>query len=113
MATAGSRLCFAVKAGRLLLSGWSAYGDVKTLYIEPGSPWENGYNESFNGKLRDELLNGGIFYSLKEGGTDTDRTLATALQHYPAAQLVRVQTTDSENDLVLPFGLPYTPFRLA
>ena len=39
---------------------------MKTLYIEPGSPWENGYNESFNGKLRDELLNGEIFYSLKE-----------------------------------------------
>jgi putative transposase len=39
---------------------------VKTLYIEPGSPWENGYNESFNGKLRDELLNGEIFYSLAE-----------------------------------------------
>ena len=38
----------------------------KTLFIEPGSPWENGYNESFNGKLRDELLNGEIFYSLKE-----------------------------------------------
>ena len=39
---------------------------VKTLYIEPRSPWENGYNESFNGKLRDELLNGEIFYTLKE-----------------------------------------------
>jgi len=37
-----------------------------TAYIEPGSPWENGYNESFNGKLRDELLNTEIFYSLKE-----------------------------------------------
>jgi hypothetical protein len=37
-----------------------------TLYIEPGSPWENGYCESFNGKLRDELLNGEIFYSLNE-----------------------------------------------
>ena len=36
------------------------------LYIEPGSPWENGYIESFNGKLRDELLNGEIFYTLKE-----------------------------------------------
>ena len=39
---------------------------AKTLYIEPGSPWENGYCESFNGKLRDECLNGEIFYSLKE-----------------------------------------------
>ena len=37
-----------------------------TLYIEPGSPWENGYCESFNGKLRDECLNGELFYSLKE-----------------------------------------------
>ena len=37
---------------------------MKTLYIEPGSPWENGYNESFNGKSRDELLNGEIFYSM-------------------------------------------------
>ena len=39
---------------------------VQTLYIEPGSPWENGYNESFNGKLRDEFLNGEIFYTLPE-----------------------------------------------
>ena len=39
---------------------------TQTLFIEPGSPWENGYNESFNGKLRDELLNGEIFYTLKE-----------------------------------------------
>ena len=39
---------------------------VQTLYIEPGSPWENGYNESLNGKLRDEFLNGEIFYTLPE-----------------------------------------------
>ena len=38
-----------------------------------GSPWENGYNESFNGKLRDELLNGEIFYSLKEVQILTER----------------------------------------
>jgi hypothetical protein len=42
------------------------YKGVRTLYIEPGSPWENGYNESFNGTFRDELLNGEIFYTLKE-----------------------------------------------
>jgi transposase InsO family protein len=36
---------------------WLKRLQVKTLYIEPGSPWENGYNESFNGKFRDELLN--------------------------------------------------------
>ena len=45
---------------------WLHRLDVQTLFIEPGSPWENGYNESFNGKLRDELLNGEIFYTLKE-----------------------------------------------
>ena len=45
---------------------WLPRVGVKTLYIEPGSPWENGYNESFNGKLRDELLNGEIFYSMTE-----------------------------------------------
>jgi putative transposase len=45
---------------------WLPRLGVKTLYIEPGSPWENGYNESFNGKLRDELLNGEIFYTLQE-----------------------------------------------
>jgi transposase InsO family protein len=45
---------------------WLQRLQVKTLYIEPGSPWENGYNESFNGKLRDELLNCELFYSLAE-----------------------------------------------
>jgi transposase InsO family protein len=48
------------------LRAWLYKLDVKTLYIEPGSPWENGYCESFNGKLRDELLNGEIFYTLNE-----------------------------------------------
>jgi putative transposase len=45
---------------------WIARVGAKTLFIEPASPWENGYNESFNGKLRDELLNGEIFYTLQE-----------------------------------------------
>ena len=45
---------------------WLGKVGVKTLFIEPGSPWENGYNESFNGKLRDELLNGEIFTTLKK-----------------------------------------------
>jgi putative transposase len=46
---------------------WLAEVGCLTLYIERGSPWENGYCESFNGRLRDECLNGEIFYSLKEG----------------------------------------------
>jgi len=45
---------------------WLSNLQIKPLFIEPGSPWENGYIESFNGKMRDELLNGEIFYSLKE-----------------------------------------------
>ena len=45
---------------------WLARLGVKTLFIEPGSPWENGYIESFNGKLRDELLNREIFTTLTE-----------------------------------------------
>ena len=45
---------------------WLNRMGVKTLYIEPGSPWENGYIESFNGKLRDELLNRELFTTLKE-----------------------------------------------
>ena len=45
---------------------WLSRLGVKTLFIEPGSPWENGYIESFNGKLRDELLNREVFYTLAE-----------------------------------------------
>ena len=45
---------------------WLERVDVKTLFIEPGSPWENGYVESFNGKLRDELLDGEVFDTLLE-----------------------------------------------
>jgi putative transposase len=57
---------------------WLPRLGVKTLYIEPGSPWENGYNESFNGKLRDELLNGEIFYTLQEAKVLIERWR----QHY-------------------------------
>lgn len=48
------------------LRQWLVNAGANTLYIEPGSPWENGYCESFNSKLRDEFLNGEIFYSIKE-----------------------------------------------
>jgi putative transposase len=48
------------------LREWLNKLSVKPLFIEPGSPWENGYIESFNGKMRDELLNREIFFTLKE-----------------------------------------------
>jgi transposase InsO family protein len=46
---------------------------VQTLFIEPGSPWENGYIESFNGKFRDELLNGEIFDTITEAKVVTEQ----------------------------------------
>jgi len=52
---------------------WLKASGVQTLYIEPGSPWENGYIESFNGKLRDELLNREIFDTLLEAKVLVDR----------------------------------------
>ena len=44
---------------------WLGRVGAKTLYIAPGSPWENGYIESFNGKLQDELPHGEVFYTLR------------------------------------------------
>lgn len=49
-----------------IVQEWITAVGAKTAYIEPGSPWENGYVESFNARLRDELLNGEIFYTLRE-----------------------------------------------
>jgi len=49
-----------------LVRDWLQRLGAKTLFIEPGSPWENGYEESFNGRFRDEFLNGEIFYTLQE-----------------------------------------------
>jgi transposase InsO family protein len=57
---------------------WIAAVGAKTAFIEPGSPWENGYCESFNSKLRDELLNGELFYSLAEARI----VIASWRQHY-------------------------------
>ena len=49
-----------------ILRQWLKDLGVQTAFIEPGSPWENGYSESFNGRLRDELLNGEIFDTIPE-----------------------------------------------
>jgi putative transposase len=58
---------------------------VQTLFIEPGSPWENGYIESFNGKLRDELLNREIFTTLTEAKS-LDCRLEKGIQSGQATQ---------------------------
>jgi putative transposase len=55
-----------------MLRKWLRDLGVKALFIEPGSPWEDGYVESFNGKMRNELLNREIFYTLKEAQVLSD-----------------------------------------
>ncbi len=60
---------------------------VQALFIEPGSPWENGYVESFNGKLRDELLNGEIFETRWEATVLIERWRCTYNQIRPHSSL--------------------------
>lgn len=80
---------------------WLPRLGVKTLYIEPGSPWENGYNESFNGRLRDECLNGESFYTLKEAQVILEQWRHhynhirphSSLGYKPPAPLARLSTS--------------------
>jgi putative transposase len=69
------------------LCKWLDQADVTTLFIAPGSPWENGYVESFNGKLRDELLNGELFLSLAEARWVVDRWRLDYNHHRPHSSL--------------------------
>src|SRR4029453_1274846 len=62
---------------------WITAVGAKTAYIAPGSPWENGFIESFNARLRDELLDGEIFYSLREAQVGIE---GWRLHYYPASQ---------------------------
>jgi len=91
---------------------WLKKVKVQMLFITPSSPWENGYNESFHGKLRDELLNGEIFYSLKEAQIlikrwrhhyNTIRPHSSLGYRPPAPQTI----------LPRPVGLSYAPFQSA
>ena len=66
---------------------WLQRADMKTLFIAKGSPWENGYVESFNGKLRDELLNGELFLSLEEARWLIDRWRADYNHRRPHSAL--------------------------
>ena len=77
---------------------WLGRIGVKTLYIEPGSPWENGYNESFNSKLRDEILNTEIFYTLN--GEYLRQGLRALAQRHPMIGDVRGVGTIAGVELV-------------
>jgi putative transposase len=59
-------MCYGPEFIATAVQDWITAVGAKTAYIAPGSPWENGYIESFNARLRDELLDGEIFYTLKE-----------------------------------------------
>jgi len=91
---------------------WLPRVGVQTLFIEPGSPWENGYNESFNGKLRDELLNGEIFTTLHEAKVLIERWR----QHYNTVRphsSLGYKPPVPEAILPHPAGLPYATLRSA
>ena len=66
---------------------WLANVGARTQYIEPGSPWENGYAESFNGKLRDELLDREVFYTLLEVQVLTEQYRQTSNRIRPHSSL--------------------------
>jgi transposase InsO family protein len=91
---------------------WLGRIGVKTLYIEAGSPWENGYCESLNSKLRDELLNGEIFTTMREAQV----LIENWRRHYNA---IRPHSSlgyrPPAPEAILPPapGLPYAPLRPA
>ncbi len=66
---------------------WLKERGVETLYIEPGSPWENGYIESFNGKLRDGVLDREVFYSVKEAKVLVENWRLEYNNHRPHSSL--------------------------
>ena len=89
---------------------WIAAVGATTAYIEPGSPWENGYCESFNSKLRDELLDGEVFYSLAEAKVVIESWRRhynsnrphSALGYRPPAPEVVLWPTSSATQAVVP-----------
>lgn len=92
------------------LRKWLAKVDVNTAYIEPGSPWENGYIESFNARLRDEFLNGEIFDTLLEAQVLLERWRIhyntvrphSALNGRPPAPETILHRKDFTNNLMIP-----------
>ena len=98
---------------------WLSGLGTKSLYIEPGSPWENGYCGPFNGKLRDERLNGEIFCSLKEAQTAIEswrvhyntKRPHSALGYWPPAPLTILPRLDEAQSMHSPLTSPGTKYR--
>jgi len=88
------------------LRNWLNELGVKTLFIEPGSPWENGYIESFNGKLRDELLNREVFYNLVEAKILIEQWRKEYNQIRPHSALhYRPPAPEAIMPVIMPIGL--------
>ena len=91
------------------IRNWLTQADVKTLFIAKGSPWENGYVESFNGKLRDELLNRELFLSLDETRWMIDRWRLDYNHHRPHSALDYQTPATFAAGCVLPASATPTP----
>ena len=93
------------------LRQWLADAGARTLYIEPGFPWENGYCESFNSRLRDEFLNGEIFYSIGELRVLAVRPHASLGYRSPAPEAWLASTTKGHGEVETAprFPFPHTP----
>ena len=87
---------------------WLAKLRVRTLFIEPGSPWENGTIESFNGKFRDELLNGELFTTLQEAKVLVDEWRRHYNTKRPHSSLGR---RPPEPETILPWPPGFAPLR--
>lgn len=94
---------------------WLEKMEVKPTYIEPGSPWENGYNESFNGKLRDELLDRELFDTLYEAQVLIERWRVHYNTRRPHSSL-GYRPPAPQTILPKPFDMPYAelqPYQMA
>jgi transposase InsO family protein len=88
------------------IRNWLDRLGVKTLFIEPGSPWENGYIESFNGKLRDELLDREVFYTLAEAKILIEQWWKEYNHIRPHSALhYRLPAPEAMMPVVMPMGL--------
>jgi hypothetical protein len=111
-AGSGFPMCYGGEFTAKVVRAWLGRIGVRTLFIERGSPWENGYNESFNSKLPDELLDCEIFTSLKEAEVLIERWR----HHYNTARphsALGYQPPAPEAALPSPSGLAYAQPRWA
>ena len=89
-------MCYGPEVTAKAVREWLGRLGVRTLFITPASPWENGYCEAFNGKLRDELLDREIFYSLAEAQVLIERWRQTVTIESATHSSMRLYLSNSE-----------------